>query len=117
MGMVKIDTSKRAVAYDQEFDLGTAGGVLRLLRRFHDIHSRRRDGDLEAAIILLDFTKALREAPLTPREKAVLYLLYEKSLTRKETARELGISVQAVRDHKQKAAHKIAKQLRGYSNV
>jgi DNA-directed RNA polymerase specialized sigma24 family protein len=115
MGTVKIDLSKRQIAYENEFNLGTPAGVLSLLRKLHKIRARRDQGDIEASVLLMDFYQAWSTAPLTPKERYVLFYLYERSLKKKETARIMGISVQAVRKHERKAARKIAAMMGGYN--
>lgn len=115
MGMVKIDTSKRQVAYDQAFNLGKPEGILNFLRHYHHLWARRNEGDIEAAVLFLDFHKAWEAesqgnewGPLTRREREVIHLLYGLGLTKKEVAKKLGISVKNVRKHEEKAARKLA---------
>lgn len=115
MGSVKIDLYKRRVLYDQAFDLSTSDGVMNFLRCYHELKARRREGDMEAAILLIDFNKAWENdnGLLTPREREVLYLVYNRCLTKREAAERLGITVQTVKTHEEKAARKLASLIGG----
>lgn len=114
MASVKIDLYSKRVMYDQAFNLGTPDGVLRFLKRYHELKARRNEGDMEAAVILMDFHRAWRECELTSREREVLHLLYWRGLSKSEASRYLDITIQAVKKHEKKAAKKLARFIGDY---
>lgn len=117
MGMVKVDLTKREHAYSQAFDLGTYDGVKEFLTKIHEIRAQRAAGDMDASNLLLDFQNILARAPLTDKERAILFYLYEKSMTQKEVSNLLDISIQAVSKCSIKAIRKIAALLGESNNV
>ncbi|HDR8003445.1 sigma factor-like helix-turn-helix DNA-binding protein [Bacillus cereus group sp. BceL300] len=120
MGSVKISTNRREMYYEQEYPLFHELGVKKFLESYADICDKRAKGDLDASIILLDFQATLHQAPLSQREREVVYWRYERDLTEKETARVLGISKTSVKSYTQRACLKLADVFavtEGYKNV
>jgi DNA-directed RNA polymerase specialized sigma24 family protein len=120
MGSVRVDIHRRERQYEQQFPMHTTEGVSVFLENYQYIRSRRLKGDLDASLLLLDFDEIRNEAPLTRREREVIFLRYEQEFTEKETARHLDVSIRAVEKYRHRAILKIADTAavrEGYTNV
>jgi DNA-directed RNA polymerase specialized sigma24 family protein len=98
----------------------TPEGVEVFLENLIYIQSRRLKGDLDASLLLLDFESTKNQAPLTKREREVLYWRYEREFTEKETAKMLQISMKAVEEYSRRLVRKIADTVavqEGYKNA
>lgn len=111
MGMVQRDIHKRENSLEQQYRICSAKGVLALLANLHYLRSERLNGDIDCAILLLDFFKAYRETPLTRREREVLYYVYEEGQSQTKTAELLNTSRKTVSQQVNSAAQKIADSL------
>lgn len=120
IGSVRVDLHKRERQYDNQFPMYTPQGVEVFLENFTYIKGRRLKGDLDASLLLLDFEQTLSEAPLSRREREVIYLHYELEYTESQVAKHFGVSKKAVQSYKKRAIHKIADLnavKEGYQNV
>lgn len=108
MGSVRIDLNRKERQYEEAFPMHTKEGVEIFLENFTYIKGRRLKGDLDASMLLLDFEQTLSDAPLSRREREILYLHYEREYTETEIAKQLGISKKAVQQYKYRAIYKIA---------
>jgi DNA-binding CsgD family transcriptional regulator len=120
IGSVKIDLHRKEREYENQFPMHTEEGVQVFLENITYVRSRRLKGDMDASLLLLDFEKTVSQAPLTRREREVLYWHYEREFTERETAKALSISIRAVKAYKQRIALKIADTVcvqEGYKNA
>jgi DNA-binding CsgD family transcriptional regulator len=120
MGSVKVDLHRKERQYDEQFPMHTLKGVEVFLENLQYIYSRRLKGDLDASLLLLDFESTKNQAPLTRREREVLYWRYEREFTEKETAKMLQISMKAVEEYSRRLIRKIADTVavqEGYKNA
>jgi DNA-binding CsgD family transcriptional regulator len=120
MGSVKVDLHRKERQYDEQFPMHTPKGVEVFLENLQYIYSRRLKGDLDASLLLLDFESTKNQAPLTRREREVLYWRYEREFTEKETAKMLQISMKAVEEYSRRLIRKIADTVavqEGYKNA
>lgn len=120
MGSVKVDIHRKQRQYEDTFPMHTAEGVEVFLENFQNLRSSRLKGDLDASLLLLDFDATRNQAPLTVREREVLYWRYERECTEKETAKRLGISMKAVEEYSRRLIRKIADTVavqEGYKNA
>jgi DNA-directed RNA polymerase specialized sigma subunit len=108
MGSVRVDLHRQERQYEESFPMHTVQGVEIFLENYQYVKSRRLKGDLDASILLLDFEQTLSDAPLSKREREIIYWRYEREYTERETARLLGISMKAVTEYKTRAIYKIA---------
>lgn len=118
MGLVKVDTHKREKALENKYQVATMQGVQAFLKHLPYLREARLNGDIDAAVLLLDFFDAYNIAPLSKRETETLYHLYELGCTRKEASKKMGISVDSVVEYMGRGALKIAAYLadtEGYS--
>jgi DNA-binding CsgD family transcriptional regulator len=120
MGSVRVDLHRKERAYEEQFPMHTPEGVEVFLDNYQYMLSRRLKGDLDASLLLLDFEKTKSEAPLSHREIEAIYWRYEREFTEKETARQLGISIGAVKRYCRRAILKLADTIavqEGYKNA
>lgn len=119
MGSVQIDIHKKEHSLEQKYPLHTSDGVIAFLKNIHYLREARLKGDIDSAILLLDFMDAVKKANLTRREREVLYYRFEKGYSVKETSKLLDISIQSVNVYMKRGATRIANYLaetEGYSN-
>jgi DNA-binding CsgD family transcriptional regulator len=108
MGSVRVDLHRKERQYEETFPMHSPEGVEVFLENLQYVKSRRLKGDLDASLLILDFDLTLSEAPLSRREREILYWRYEREYTEKETAKMLGITHKAVKEYKRRAIYKIA---------
>lgn len=120
MGAVRIDVHKRENTLQQMYPIASIQGVVSFFENIHHIRLAKFSGDIDALIMVVDFEDAIEDAGLSMREAQVLILRYERELTQKETADELGISTKSVDQFGRRGCEKIAKTLQlkgGYNDV
>lgn len=120
VGSVKIDLHRKERDLENQFPLHTPEGMQVFLENLQYIKSRRLKGDMDASLMLLDFEKTVTDAPLSKREREVMYWHYEREFTERETARALNITIRAVKTYKQRVALKLADTVavqEGYQNA
>jgi DNA-binding CsgD family transcriptional regulator len=120
MGSVKIDLHRKERAYEEQFPMHTPEGVEVFLENYQYILTRRLKGDMDASLMILDFESTKHQAPLSHRELEVIYWRFEREFTERETAKQLGISIGAVKRYCGRAFLKIADTVavqEGYKNA
>jgi predicted DNA binding protein len=108
MGSVRVDRLRKERELDVKYPLDSEYGVYALLDELHHIREMRRNGDFDAAILLLDFFDSVKKAGLTERQKDALYFVYEQDMPQLIAGKIMGITQQAVSYHVMEAVRKIA---------
>lgn len=111
MGHVGVDVHKKGHSLEQRYPLSTETGVLILLDTIHHMREERYKGNVDAAVMLIDFMDAYRKADLTVTERQTLYWRYERDLTLEDTSEKLGMAASSVKRAARRAADKIAQFL------
>lgn len=120
MGHVQIDVHRKGHRLAQQYPLATERGVLILLDTIHHLREERYRGNVDAAVMLIDFMDAYKKADLTVSERQALYWRYERDFTLEETAKQLAMDASNVKRACQRGAAKIAQFLgetEGYANA
>lgn len=87
-----------------------------LLQNIHHIRELRFTGNYDASNLILDFYEYIEKARLTKKQKAVLFLVFEKDLTQSEAGKVLGISQQRVNEQVRNCVRKIAQSVQEESD-
>lgn len=94
---------------DNLFDLTKESGVLNTLIGLHRLKEMRRNGNINAALILLDFYDSLERANLTDRQRVCIELVFDKGMWQEEAGEILGLTQQGISYHITGAIKRIAK--------
>lgn len=109
MGSVKRDMHEGERRLDASYALDHAEGIEMLLGDYHELISRKYNGDYDAVVILADLQTAIDRADLTEAERLALKLVYIDDMNQTEAGEAMGVRQQRVSRLLKRAHVKLAR--------